>query len=141
LISGYINAICNLVFLLFIGNFNFVHFVDVDGQEIDFSFDSFAFAVGALMKIAISAFCIFQGKKTLEVYKPIIKEYRDAETGVTNGVMMVERKSKKMDSLVRKVRKYIFASFAIMAFGAIYFNSWGIELVDSFIDIKYEYIR
>lgn len=35
------------------------------------------------------------------VFKPILKDYNDAETGATEGIQMNERKSKKMTELIK----------------------------------------
>jgi len=40
--------------------------------------------------------CIKQGGHAIKLFKPIVKEYRDAQNGMTNGITMYERKSKLM---------------------------------------------
>jgi hypothetical protein len=36
----------------------------------------------------VGALIIFQGKEAKNLFKPILQEYRDAEAGVTQGIVM-----------------------------------------------------
>ena len=48
------------------------------------------------MKIILNFLFLRQGKLGLKITKPIMKEYKRAESGSTNGILMKERKTKKM---------------------------------------------
>lgn len=49
-----------------------------------------------IMKIVLGLLFLKQGKLGLKITKPIIKEYRRAESGSSNGILMTERKTKNM---------------------------------------------
>lgn len=59
-----------------------------------------------LVKVILTLTIFIQAKKGLEIVNPIIKEYRNAQSGLTNGISMVERKSKKMKSHIGLVKGF-----------------------------------
>jgi len=48
------------------------------------------------MKIILGFLFLKQGKLGLKITRPILREYKRAESGSTNGILMNERKTKKM---------------------------------------------
>jgi len=76
----------------------------------------------------------------LKIFKPIVKEYAAAERGLTNGIIMHERKSKKMNmhrSLVARITCLnIVISIVALPFGLSLVNS----AIDQGVDIIYDHM-
>jgi len=49
-----------------------------------------------IIKIVLGLLFLKQGKLGLKITKPIMKEYERAESGSSNGILMNERKTKKI---------------------------------------------
>lgn len=78
----------------------------------------------SFFKIISGALTLWQGKITKRVFKPILKEYRDAERGVTQGIVMNKRRSKNMDRLKRKICRITVISIVVGFFGLIYYQNF-----------------
>jgi hypothetical protein len=63
-----------------------------------------------------------QGKLGLKITKPIIREYKRAESGSSNGILMNERKTKKMQKLLMRSRRNTIIALAAIFVGAIIGN-------------------
>lgn len=90
-----------------------------------------------IVKAAGSVFLIKQARATLNVFNPVLKEYKDAESGMTQGIRMSERKSAKMLSLTNLVKKLTFGMWVFIFFSIIYCEIWVVGQVDRFIDAYY----
>lgn len=97
--------------------------------------------VFALFKIIGGLLCIWQGKATKKVFKPILKEYKDAEAGRTQGIMMTERRSKKMQSLKKKIYKITAITFLLGFISIIYTKNFINSMTDQYVEQKYDYIN
>jgi hypothetical protein len=89
--------------------------------------------------IKFIAYVLFykQGRTGISIFKTIVQEYYQAERGVTQGILMNERKSKKIAMHKSQVRKYTCCHY-ILAFMCIpalitMFNS----LADQYIDLSF----
>jgi len=90
-----------------------------------------------LLKAASSFFSFKQARWTLNVFKPILKEYADAEAGRTQGIQMTERKTKHMQTLQKQIRKLTCGMFAFCLVCTIYCGSWLTDQSDRFIQVYY----
>lgn len=113
---------------------------DIDGQKMNITIDGNTWFMFAFFKIVVGALTLIQGKAIHKVFRPIMKEYKDAETGRTQGIMMTERKSKKMLQLKNKIRKLTCFTFLVGFLAICFYKNFQDELIDSWIDQKYEYI-
>lgn len=95
----------------------------------------------ALFKIVCGALTLWQGKVTHKTFRPIMKEYRDAETGITQGIVMDKRHSKRMAKLKKKLLKIVGATAFVMFLSVVYYKSFQDNLTDQWIDQKYDYIE
>ena len=73
-----------------------------------------------ILKIVLNMIFLKQGKLGLKITKPIMREYKRAESGSSNGILMNERKTKKMLKLYMRTRRNtIIALVAILVGGII----------------------
>jgi len=70
------------------------------------------------IKLLIAVATFIQVKGGLDIVRPLIKEYKQAQTGATQGIAMTERKSKKMKKHTNVVKGItcflILATFIIV---------------------------
>jgi hypothetical protein len=71
-----------------------INYTDIDGQYITMKIDANTMLVFALLKIIGGGLTVLMGRSSNRVFKPILKEYKDAERGITNGISMTKRRSK-----------------------------------------------
>jgi len=97
--------------------------------------------VFAILKIIGGGLTVWMGRSTKKVFRPILKEYRDAERGITQGITMTKRRSKQMKFLKRKVCK-ITAMMCLVGFVTIvYTKNFMHGIIDQYVDQKYDYIQ
>ena len=89
----------------------------------------------ALVKIISGAFGIYQGKETLKITKPILKEYKVAQ--ITGQIQMAERKSKDIDEFLKKLKKLIWICAVGGFFTIVASNGFLHNEADSFLDQYY----
>ena len=67
-----------------------------------------------------------QANRLILVAKPVLKQYSDAEKGITQGILMVERKSKKTLSASTHVQRItgliILAALCATAYVSVWMN-------------------
>ena len=63
-----------------------------------------------------------QGKLGLKITKPSMREYKLAESGSSNGILMNERKTKKMQKLLMRSRRNTIIALAAIFVGAMIGN-------------------
>ena len=114
LVAGWFTIIVNLFALFSVDSFRKIGWYNEWGYNY-VKFDKSYLVWMFLLKIAATALVLCQGKKTLKVFKPTLQEYKDAEAGVTAGIPMTERKSRRMFKLKRKV-KCVTAGLAFVIF-------------------------
>lgn len=141
IILGGINVVCNSIFLLFFSGSWPISYPDIDGQWIDLSIRSNDLMVFALIKIVTGALIIWIGKLYHKTFKPIQKEYRDAEAGITQGILMNKRHSKRMAHLKKKLWKITGLLAVVSLFGFLYYKGFQDNLTTQWLDQKYEYVR
>ena len=66
-----------------------------------------------MLKMLSGYLFIRQAKQAFKIFKGIVKEYRNAELGLTNGIQMVNRKSKEIKSHKSFVKKITLAQILI----------------------------
>lgn len=89
--------------------------------------------------ILLCSFVIFslifrQAKLTLWAIRPIQKEYRDAERGVTQGIVMNKRRSKTLVWLKKRIIKITIVTFIFMILRMVYECSLMANTTSQFID-------
>lgn len=140
ILSGWVNLVVSLMFSSVIGQFIDLPIKWVNQetqQEHRMEIDSYGLSVICIIKAAGSFFLIKQGRATLKVFQPVLKEYKDAESGRTNGIRMSERKSAKMMDLTKLVKKLTYGMWLFVLVSVIYSETWMVEQVDRFIDAYY----
>jgi hypothetical protein len=140
IICGGINIVVNALSMFFVGGMTSFSYPDVDGQMMSYTISQNTWLMFAVFKIVCGALTLMQGKAIHKVFRPILKEYRDAESGVTQGIVMDKRRSKIMARLKRKIWKITFAMSVVMFMSIVYYSNFQGEMIDQYIDQKYEYI-
>lgn len=98
------------------------------------------FMIG-LFKAVFCYMCYRQGRMTLDLFKPILKDYADAESGRSQGIAMVTRLSKDMYQLIRSLWKILAGwHFLIWTF-CMYTAYWANEQADTYLLIKYDFYQ
>lgn len=95
----------------------------------------------ALFKIAAGALTLQQGRITKKVFQPILKEYRDAESGITQGIIMNKRRTKIMACLKKRIWRITFATVIVCFLSIVYYNNFQMKIIDQWLDQKYDYIQ
>lgn len=94
-----------------------------------------------MIKVFLTLTIFLQVKGGLDIVKPIMKEYRDAQAGLTNGVAMTARKSKKMKSHMSLVKGltciWFLATFICVPLAKTFMHS----LIDDVVDVYYKDVR
>lgn len=140
IIAGAINIFCNALSMLFMsGSYEF-SYPDVDGQQMTLKISANHMMTFAIFKIITGALTLWQGRAIHKVFKPILKEYRDAERGITHGIAMNIRRSKIMELLKKKIWKITGLMCGMILITTIYYSNFQGEIIDQYIDQKYEYI-
>lgn len=76
----------------------------------------------AIFKIVMGVLTLYQGRYTKKTFKPILKEYKDAERGVTQGIVMNKRRTKYMARLKKKICKITAATAAVGFLNLVYYQ-------------------
>lgn len=141
IICGASTMIINALIALFMGSTMSFSYQDIDGEYITMTIDSNTIWTTCIIKYTLGVLVLWQGKAINKVFKPIMKEYKNAETGVTQGILMNERKSKKMVALKKKIYKVTLITSIVAFFSIIYCKNVQDELIEQWMDQKYEYIQ
>lgn len=91
----------------------------------------------AVVKILTGYFSVRQGKGTLAIVNPVLKDYKNAVAGVTQGIQMTERKSKNIEAHVSELKKLIIATIFVTLITMGYAKDWLNQEADQFIDQFY----
>lgn len=134
LVLGGLNIICNGLYMVFMGGTQHVPYIDADGQQMHFTVSGNYMLSFALFKIILGALTLKQGQITKKVFKPIVKEYKDVEHGITQGIVMNKRRSKKMAHLKKKICRITVVSFVVGLLSLIYYSNFQMDMVDQYLD-------
>jgi len=104
IVSGVMTIVGNALYILGLDNQSTIPWVDSDGSIQFFQLEKGGLFFFALMKILTGYFSLRQGRSSLKIVNPILKEYKDAMTGVTQGITMTERKSKAMSAHKKEIK-------------------------------------
>lgn len=77
-----------------------------------------------MIKILFGAIAIKQSDAMIKAVKPVLKEYKDAEAGRSQGVVMSERRSKKTNELKKTIKSITAITILLVAITTAYCNSW-----------------
>jgi hypothetical protein len=111
-----------------------INYTDIDGQYIMMKIDANTMLIFAILKIIGGGLTVWMGRSTNRVFKPILKEYRDAERGVTQGITMTKRRSKQMHKLKKKVCKITTLMCLLGLICIVYTKNFMHNMVDQYID-------
>lgn len=114
-----------------------VKFIDFDGQKIDYSIDLSGLAFLCIFKAATGVLMYKLGKELHGVFRPILKDYRDAERGITQGIQMTRRISKDMTALGDSLRRVYGMCCCLNFVMGFIFIAWACDQADNYIDVKY----
>lgn len=103
--------------------------------------DANTILVFSLIKIIGGGLTVCMGRSTNKVFKPILKEYRDAERGITQGITMNIRRSKKMQHLKKKICKITLLMVLVGFIAIVYTKNFMHGMVDQYLDQKYDFIQ
>jgi hypothetical protein len=92
-----------------------------------------------LLKAALCYVCYRQGRMTLALFKPILKDYSDAEAGRIQGIAMVRRLSKDMAALIKGLWKMLGTCHAVIGVCAVFTVMWANEQADQYLEIKHDF--
>lgn len=134
LVCGAINVVVNTISLLFMDKWAQISYQDIDGQIMYLRLGSNTLYMISLFKIIIGLLMLKQGKITKKVYKPILKEYRDAENGITQGIVMNKRRSKSMVSLKKKICRITAITFVVGFLYMVYIGNLSMDILDQWIE-------
>ena len=113
--------------------------VDKEGTQITMDIPYSFFITCAFLKILFGLAVYCQGKWIRNIFKPLLKEYVDAENGITNGVPMDKRRSKDMLRLKCKLRKNT-CFCGVLTLICLYIGyHQSVAMVDSYLDQKYDF--
>jgi len=120
MISGAFKFITNLIFLFNTGSFSSIAWYDREGNYRQIKMDEGSLSLMAIIQMIAGGYLVFkQGKLTKMIFAPILKEYKDAESGQTNGIQMTYRKAPKMKWLKKMVKKISCGIIALTLFALI----------------------
>lgn len=140
IICGGLNVFFNIIAMVFMGGDKDFSYTDIDGQKMKLLMDGNSWFMFSFFKIVVGALTLWQGKAINKVFKPILKEYNDAEAGRTQGIMMNDRKSKKMMHLKKRIYKITCMTSFIGLLAIMYAKNFQDEMIDDWMDQKFEYI-
>lgn len=137
--SGVVTIIANVFFVFVMDSFTKIQWVDKYGKFQTITIDpSFLFLM-AFSKIIMGGYFIYkQGRETLNVVNPILKEYRHAEAGITQGIPMTNNHSEKLQALKKTVWKITFAMIFVMFLTLLVFKAYAQNKVSEFISLQYK---
>jgi uncharacterized membrane protein len=93
IIAAVITVLSNIMFIFTIDSFQNITWRDLSGKVYTVSIDPGFLFLMALAKVIGSGYLTYrQGNSTVKLLKPILKDYKDAELGITQGVPMNESK-------------------------------------------------
>lgn len=136
--SGVLTGLCNFFFLFVMNSFSKIQWVDGDGKMQTIHIDpSFLFLM-AVSKIIMGGFLVYkQGKATLKVVNPILKEYREAEAGITQGIPMNENKSCQLQALKKTIWRLTLAMIFIFFVTLLIVKSYAQTKVAEYINAQF----
>jgi len=113
-------------------------YTDKEGTQITYQMSYSIFLASCLIKFIFGAMIYKEGKWLKKMFQPLLKEYVDAETGVTNGVTM-KRHSKDMKKLRCKLRRTTCGCAALMVACLFISYNCAYGAMASYLDQKYEF--
>ena len=85
-IGGIINIVCNVFYILDLDSQSLMPWYDTENNLRMFQLDQGGLFFFALVKIVTGYMSIRMGKGTLKIVKPLLKEYKAAMSGQTQGI-------------------------------------------------------
>ena len=133
------NVVANAIVALFVPAFSEFSFTDLDGQQITLSLGCSGLFMFCIFKIVGGMRMVKQGKLTLAVFNPVLKEYALAESGATHGITMTKRISKDMGMLRCALWRIFCGCTGLLAVSCIFASYWACEQSDNFLQVKFDY--
>lgn len=142
-IVGALTAIANGIYFLycfFNSQYFELKFIDFDGQKIDYKVDLSGLAFIAIFKAITGVIMYKLGKKLHGVFRPILKDYRNAERGITQGIQMTKRISKDMTDLGYCLRRVYGMCCCLNFLMGFVFIAWACDQAGNYLDMKYAFM-
>lgn len=112
--------------------------IGANSEDHYISFDTLSMNQMMMIKILLTITIFIQARGGLNIVNPIMKQYRDAQNGITNGVAMTERKNKKMKSHMKLVKGLTCIWFLATIICVPLSKTFIHNFVDDVIDVYYE---
>ena len=142
MITGVITIVCNVFCILSFGNYSTIHWYDRAGNLRTIKLDVGAVFLLALGKIIGGGILYYkQGKLAKDLFAPILREYRAAERGETNGIAMTVRKVPKMKEVKKTVKKITIATCFLAFLGMIITKDFLRDICRQAVKQEYEYMN
>lgn len=139
MISGALKFFCNFIFLFNTGSFSKMAWYDRHGNYRQIQMGEGYLSIMTILQMISCGVLIYkQGKLTKMIFAPILKEYRDAETGQTNGIQMTYRKAPKMQWLKKMVKKFTLWMIVLNGVTMIVGRSFANDIAHQAITQEYE---
>ena len=120
IVLGVITIVCNVFGFLIIQQMAELKFHDSEGHLVRFHFREGGIFILGVFKVLSGYLMYKQGKMTTNTLKPLMSDYKKAEVGITNGIIMSERKTKNFDVLVHNIKKITIGQIIIIFLSVIY---------------------
>jgi hypothetical protein len=138
MITGALNIVANVFFIFVIDSFTTISWIDRNEKYQSIKLDPGFLFLLAFAKIIGFGFLQYkQGSQTLSVFKPILKEYKDAETGVTQGIPIGHNRSKFMHALKGFIWKITAGLIFIVFVTLLIVKSQAETKATEYIEMKY----
>jgi hypothetical protein len=92
----------------------------------------------AILSVIVGVLTFKQGKITKRIFAPILKEYRLAESGQTNGIPMTKRRAPKMHWLKRIVKKITCGFIGVTILTLMVCKKFALDVVNQVVSQEYE---
>jgi hypothetical protein len=134
--NGFVNIVCNIMFIFMMDSFTSIDWT-TNGVYRSIRINPGHLFLMALFKIiAGGVFLVKQGKVSIKIFSEIVKEYKAAENGETNGIRMT-RKSNLMKAHKLQIKKIIVGTFALGVFAMLICKAMLEDIADQYIEAEF----
>ena len=134
---GFLNIFGNAIFIFMMDSFTNIGWTE-NGIYKSVRIDPGYLFLMALFKIIVGGiFLIKQGKMSVKIFGKIVKEYKDAERGETNGITM-ERKSQQMKTHKKQIKKITIATFGLGVLAMLIAKEMMVDIADQYIEGEFK---
>ena len=107
-------------------------------RQIDFHFRARGIFFMGLFKM-ISGYLMYkQGHYTKTTLNPLMRDYKMAEQNITQGIQMTERRSKKLEELIHKIKVITVLTIMLLFVQILQARSYVVDEGKRFISYYYQ---